>query len=103
MKNTSTDIGQLTETLDFQIEGAFSGDEGSEIMDSSSVTSTSDMGSRIGKGPHELSHETRRLLQKRLRAACVVLLFGFALFMIRGFFVLFPLDSRVLHLALMVF
>ncbi|MEC9147798.1 MAG: serine/threonine-protein kinase [Planctomycetota bacterium] len=103
MKNTSTDIGQLTETLDFQIEGAFSGHEGSEIMDSSSVTSASDMGSRIGKGPHELSHETRRLLQKRLRAACVVLLFGFALFMIRGFFVLFPLDIRVLHLALMLF
>ena len=50
-----------------------------------------------------MASETRSLLQSRLRAAFGVILVGFSLFLIRGFFVSFPLDIRVLHLLVMGF
>ncbi len=103
MKNTSKDVGQLTETLDFQIVDNESGGDDSSLSSSDDFILVQSSVARLGPGPRELSHETRRLLQNRLRAALAVLLFGFALFMVRGFFVQFSLDIRVLHLSVMVY
>lgn len=53
-----------------------------------------------GSGP-QFSSETQCLLQRRLRAAAVVLLFSFGMFLIRRFFVETPLWQ--FHLALVLF
>jgi hypothetical protein len=103
LKNTSKDVGQLTETLDFQVSDNEPDGQGPSLSSSDDFILVQSSVARLGPGPHELSHETRRLLQNRLRAALAVLLFGFALFMVRGFFVQFPLDIRVLHLLVMVY
>ena len=103
LKNTSKDVGQLTETLDFQMSDKESSEHHDSFNASDDFVLVQSSVTRLGPGPRELAHETRRLLQNRLRAAMAVLLFGFALFMVRGFFVQFPLDIRVLHLSMMLY